>query len=339
VRAAQVVITRDGLKLERIGQVALPAGAVRDGEVVDKAAVAAALTELWRRSKFATKKVILGVGNQKVVVRQVEVPAMPLNELRAALPFQVADLIPMPIEQAVLDFHPLEEVVGEDGQRIQRILLVAAVREMVSDMLAAVEEAGLIPEKVDLTPFALLRAAGTPDGLGIQTSAEALVEVGAGVTNIVVHQGGVPRFVRILLQGGSDITSSIADRMGVPIDQAEHVKHTTPLPPDAQSSGVSPAARLLEAAASAWIEEVRGSLDYYLVQPSSVRISKIVLSGGTSTLAGLAQRLSIATRLPVEPVDLFSRIQIGKTGLTDHQLSYLAPLSCVPVGLALGAAA
>jgi type IV pilus assembly protein PilM len=264
---------------------------------------------------------------------------MPLDELRKALPFQVADLIPMPIEQAVLDFHPLEEVVGEDGTRTQRILLVAAVREMISDMLAAVEEAGLIPDKVDLTPFALLRAAGTPDGLGISTSAEALVEVGAGVTNIVIHQGGVPRFVRLLLQGGADITSSIADRMGVPVDQAEWVKHTTPLPLDVQMSGVSPAARLLEAAASAWIEEVRGSLDYYLVQPSAVRINRIILSGGTSTLAGLAERLSAATRLPVEPVDLFSRLAIGRTGLTDHQLSYLAPLSCVPVGLALGAAA
>ena len=53
---------------------------------------------------------------------------------------------------------------------------------------------------------------------------EALVDVGARVTNIVVHQGGVPRFVRILLMGGQDVTDAVAERMGVPQEQAEALK-------------------------------------------------------------------------------------------------------------------
>ncbi len=339
VRAAQVAVSRSGLTLERIGQVALPVGAVRDGEVVDAQAVAGALRELWRRSKFGTKRVVVGVGNQKVVVRQVDLPAIPLVELRAALPFQVADLIPMPIEQAVLDFHPLEEIIGDDGHPRQRVLLVAAVRDMISNLTDAVALAGLTPDAVDLTPFAVLRAAGTPDGLGLTSTAEALVEVGAGVTNIVVHQGGVPRFVRILLQGGTDITAAIADRLGLPTEQAEQIKQTSALPTGSAAAGVPPASRVLEAAAASWVEEVRGSLDYYAVQPDAVRISRIVLSGGCSMLAGLAERLSTATRMQVRPVDIFSRIEVGRTGLTDSQLAYMAPMACVPVGLALGAAA
>ncbi len=34
---------------------------------------------------------------------------MPASELKKALAFQVQDFIPMPVEQANLDFHPLEE--------------------------------------------------------------------------------------------------------------------------------------------------------------------------------------------------------------------------------------
>src|SRR3954454_5404056 len=68
VRAAQLSWNKDGTKLERFGQVALPIGAVRDGEVVDPAAVATALKELWARVMFSTKKVRVGVVNHRVGV-------------------------------------------------------------------------------------------------------------------------------------------------------------------------------------------------------------------------------------------------------------------------------
>jgi type IV pilus assembly protein PilM len=339
VRAAQLSWSKDSTTLERFGQIALPPGAVRDGEVVDPAAVAVALKELWARVKFSTKKVVVGIANQKVVVRQVDLPWMPMAELRKSLAFQVADVIPIPIEQAVLDLHPLEEVTGEDGSRRQRVLLVAASRDMVSASLEALKLAGLHPEAVDLTSFAVLRSLGTPDGLGLSQTAEALIEVGASVTNIVVHQGGVPRFVRILLMGGADITETIADRMGVPIDQAESVKQTSVLPADPASAGANPVTRVLEAAAATWVEEVRGSLDYYLAQPDAARLGRVVLSGGGGLLQGLGHRLSIATRVPVVPAAPLSRLSIGKTRLSAEQLSYVEPLAAVPVGLALGVAA
>ena len=339
VRAAQLSWGKESTKLERFGQIALPVGAVRDGEVVDPEPVAAALKELWARVKFSTKKVVVGIANQKVVVRQVDLPWMPLPELRKSLAFQVADVIPIPVEQAVLDLHPLEEIVAEDGTRRQRVLLVAASRDMVNGSLDALRIAGLRPEAVDLTSFAVLRALGTPDGLGLASTAEALVEVGASVTNIVVHQGGVPRFVRILLMGGSDITETIADRMGIPFEQAEALKQSSSLPLDPASSGQHPVARVLEAAATTWVEEVRGSLDYYLAQPDSARLSRVVLSGGGGLLQGLDQRLSHAVRIPVHAAAPLSRLEIGRTRLSPEQLSYVEPLASVPVGLALGVAA
>ncbi len=112
--------------LERFGQVALPPGAVRDGEVVDVDSVASALRQLWAQAKFGSKKVVVGVANQKVVVRQVDLPWMPVEDLRKSLAFQVQDYLPMPVEQAILDFHPLEEFAGDNGGRMLRVLLVAA---------------------------------------------------------------------------------------------------------------------------------------------------------------------------------------------------------------------
>ena len=338
VRAAELTLGKGSATLERFGQVALPPGAVRDGEVIDSEAVAGALRQLWAQAKFSTKKVVVGVANQKVVVRQVDLPWLPADELRSSLSFQVQDVIPMPVEDVILDFHPLEEFTSEAGVRMVRVLLVAAARDMVGSALLAVQKAGLTPSMVDLNSFAVLRSLVSRDtGLG-SLQAEAIVDIGASVTNIVVHEGGVPRFVRILLMGGADITDAVAERLGVPFDQAEAVKQSTGIEAFAGGAEAPPASRAIEATGSALVDEVRSSLDYYLAQSGAVRIHRVVLSGGGSRLTGLATRLSAATRLPVEAARPISLLRLGKTGLTQEQLAYVEPMITVPVGLAMGIA-
>jgi type IV pilus assembly protein PilM len=342
VRAAELSFGRGPATLQRFGQVALPVGAVRDGEVIDGGTVAEAITHLWSTAKFSTKRVVLGVANQKVIVRQVDLPWMPAEELRKSLSLQVQDFIPIPVEQAILDFHPIETVSGPDGSRSLRVLLVAAARDMINSTLDAVKRAGLQTDHIDLTPFAVLRSLGQVDETGTMggnRGTEALVDVGAKVTNIVVHQNGVPRFVRILLMGGDNITDAVSDRLGVPFEQAVGVKQQLGMSPvRGEVATDHPAARVIEATASSFVEEVRGSLDYYLAQPGSVPLQRVVLSGGGARLTGLAQRLAAASRLPVQPGAAMAALRIGKTGLSPDQLSYVEPQIVVPVGLALGMA-
>jgi type IV pilus assembly protein PilM len=343
VRAAELTFGKGPATLQRFGQVALPQGAVRDGEVVDPQLVADAIKHLWSTAKFSTKNVVLGVANQKVIVRQVDLPWMPGDELRKSLGLQVQDFLPIPIEQAILDYHPISEVTAEGGNRLLRVLVVAASRDMVLTALEAVKRAGLRATQVDLTPFAVLRALGRVDEIGSapssQSGTEALIDIGAKVTNIVIHQNGNPRFVRILLMGGDNVTEAVSERLGVPFDQAVTVKQQLGMSPvRGEALSDHPAARVIEASAGSFVEEVRGSLDYYLAQPASVPLQRIVLSGGGARLGGLAQRLAAATRLPVEPGVASAALKIGKTGLTDEQLSYVEPQIAVPVGLALGVA-
>jgi type IV pilus assembly protein PilM len=340
VRAAELTMSKGGMTLERFGQVALPAGAVRDGEVIDSDAVADAVKQLWAQAKFSTKKVVLGVANQKVVVRQVDLPWMPAAELKKALAFQVQDFIPMPVEQAILDFHPLEELTNESGGRVLRVLLVAAARDMIQGALDVVSKAGLTAQMVDLNSFAVVRALAATNHTGLASSqAEALIDIGASITNIVVHEGGVPKFVRILLMGGADITHAVAERLGVPNDQAEAVKQGSTLALIPAQAGADPASRVIESTGAAFVEEVRGSLDYYLAQPGASRIGRVVISGGGSRLGGLVERLSAATRLPVEAARPMSVLKIGKTGLAPEQLAFVEPMVAVPVGLAMGVSA
>ncbi len=332
VRAAQVTISKGSPVLERFGQVALPAGVVRDGEVVDPDAVAEAIKTLWSQAKFTKKDVVLGISNQKVVVRLVDLPWMPADELKAALKFQVADLVPMPVEEAVLDFVPLEEVMT-DSTRLLRGLLVAASQDAVLDSIRAAQKAGLRVKTVDLTPFAVLRVAGTTDSLGL-AGPEAVVDVGAKVTNIVVHEGGVPKFVRILLLGGDDVTGAVVERLGIPVAEAERIKRD---PNAGNDPATADARRVIDTALNEFVDEVRGSVDYFVAMSGGRPLSRLVLSGGGSLCSGLAQRLATAVRTPVEYGRPFSTVSLGSTGLSPEQLQFVEPLSAVPVGLAMGA--
>lgn len=332
VRAAELSFGRQGVTLEKFGQVAVPAGSVRDGEVVDQPAVSEAIRELWSATKFSRKDVVLGIANQRVVVRTVEVQWLPASELRQSLPLQVADQLPMPVSEAVLDFHPLEEVHSSRG-RMLRGLLVAAVRESLLGNVRCVERAGLKPTSVDLTSFAVLRALGS-HRLG-EDQSEVLVDVGARVTNVVVHTGGVPHFVRILLMGGADLTDAVAERVGVSLPEAEGFKQTFGL--EGGPAANPHAVRSIDAATQSLVDEIRGSLDYFRSTFAGNAPSRLVLSGGGATLRGFAARLEQGVRIPVEMGNAVQDMRLGRTGLDDAQLELVRPLAAVPVGLALGA--
>ncbi|MDP9405132.1 MAG: type IV pilus assembly protein PilM [Actinomycetota bacterium] len=337
VRAAQVSLGGRGpATLERLGQVLLPPGAVRDGEIVEADAVVQALSTLWSRYGFKGRKVTLGLANQQVVVRQIELPYLPEAELRQSLPFQVQDAIPIPVEQAILDFHTLEHYETDDGQRVSRLLLVAAQRAMVESMLDVVRRARLDPAGVDLDAFAMLRSLA-PQGSLEGRDGELLIDIGAAVTNIVVHDGGVPRFVRILLMGGNAITEALVSALGLSYEAAEETKLRIGMADEFGFGPEQEAGRLITERATRFVDEIRGSLDYYNAQSDSVAVRRVVVSGGASQLLNLRERLSEALRLPVDRGHPMQELKIGKVGVDADQLVEAEPYLAVAVGLALGA--
>src|SRR5207248_7197897 len=333
--AVERVLGRDQVTLTRVGQVALPAGAVRGAEVVDAPAVAAAIRRLWREAGFRGRTVIAGVGNQRVVVRQADLTAMSDEDMRSALQFQAADLIPIPIEEAILDFQVIEEFTTSDGDMV-RILLVAAQRDMVRSLLAGAEGGGLSASMVDIIPFALMRALTKASLLqDLEPTAEAIVCVGASITNVVVHQRGVPEFVRMLGVGGDDITQGIATELSVDADTAEDLKRRAH--PDSPDDLESRTAQIVIAQSTLLIEEIRGSLDYYQAQPEASPIGRIILTGGGSRTIGLRDSLEQTLGIAVEEGHPLSGVELARTGIPADRLIESEPLLAVPIGLALAA--
>jgi type IV pilus assembly protein PilM len=313
----------------------LPHGAVVDGEIRDAGAVSEAISQLVKRARIRSKGAVIGIANQRVAVRQVDLPHLEEKEFRSSLRFQAADHIPLPVDAAELDFQILDDFVTDSGQHMMRVLLVAAATDMVEGFVSAVAAAGLEPVGVDLTPFAVARAvsplARSESG---SAGAEAVIDVGAGVTSIVVHVGGEARFVRILLIGGDDMTTAIADQLGISFEDAEATKLDL-----GRGVGTPDAQRILQTRVASLVEEIRGSLDYYLSQEDSVPLSSIVMTGGGSLAPGLVASVESIVRVQVKRAAPISQMNFSKSGLTQEQVAQVDPVAAAAVGLAMGVAA
>ncbi|MGO9763994.1 MAG: pilus assembly protein PilM [Solirubrobacteraceae bacterium] len=201
---------------ERAACMALPADSVRDGEVMDEDAVSDALRELFGGSGLS-KRVRLGVANQRTVLRTLELPPVTdAKELAAAVNFQAQDQVPMPLNNAFMDFHALGIVDTPAGPR-QRVVLVAAQRDMIERLLAAVRRAGLTPEGVDLSAFALIRSQHRRDPE--QTGRVLYLNVD-GLTNLAIAEGTICRFTRVVGSGLEGMAGEIAERRSIALTEA-----------------------------------------------------------------------------------------------------------------------
>lgn len=339
VRAAEIEFTGGGrgarasATLLRFAHAPLPLGAVRDGEVTQPETVSSALRHLWSHAKFSTRDVVIGVGNQRVIVRELDLPWMPLAQLKESLPFQVQELLPMSIDEALLDFFPTDELDGPNGRMVHG-MLVAAQRDTVNANVLAVEGAGLHPMMVDLNAFALMRALARGE---FADRIIALVEIGASVTNVVIAAHGVPRLVRTLPAGGQDVTNAVASSMGIAGPDAESLKRELGVGYSVPTDR-APAGEAIGTVTRTLVEAVRNTFVYYSGNHPGAAIEGVVLTGGGAHLPGLGQYLSSASRLPVAFGDALAGIKLAKT-VDRSLLSGLESLVALPVGLAHGVAA
>ena len=259
---------------EQAATVALPGDAMRDGEVMDESALSDALRQLFSNSGLS-KRVRVGVANQRTVLRTLELPPVTDHkELAAAVNFQAQDQVPMPLANAVMDFHPLGIVDTPAGPR-QRVVLVAAQRDMIERLLAAVRHAGLSPEGVDLSAFALIRSLyrANPEQEG-----RVLYLNVDGLSNLAIAEGTVCRFTRVVGGGLEGMASELAQRRSIAISEAreilagvdltapspaEQVTSADEAPATAQSSGaVEPEPELDEPVDSDGADEHERTMSY-----------------------------------------------------------------------------
>ena len=330
IKAVHLRRTRTGLALHGFGMQPLVAQTIVDGTIMDQSAVVEAIRALWHRLKIRTKEVSIAIAGHSVIIKKIAVPAMRADELAANIRNEAVHHIPFGKDDVEIDYHVVNPQ-NSSGQT--ELLLVAAKREVVSDYVQVVKESNLIPQVVDVAAFA------AQNGFEVNYSLDpretiVLITVGAAISNINIIRAGVSLFTRDVTIGGNAFTEEIQKQMSISADEAEAYKVGGSI--DEQGVVPQDVLRIMEGVAEVMAGEFQRSLDFFLATTAEANVTRICLAGGTAKITSLHRAIERRSRLPVEVIDAWKRIEIDPS----LDLTYLqshSPEALVGVGLALRA--
>jgi type IV pilus assembly protein PilM len=350
IKAVQLSGSGGGYVLQHVGYHRLPPGIIVDGEVADDNLLASEIREFWGSHSFKGRSVTVGVSNQKVVVRLLDFPHMRPEDLQGAISFEAQDHIPMPLDEAVLDYVVLGP--REERTDLDRVLVVAAQREMISRYTSAVRAGGLRPDGVDVKALSLTRST-LPDPFFGEDGAVLLLDVGAEITNLVIADRGNPVLTRFVPVGLGDFVAAVVELADLSEDEAERQALGPQVglgdghgeaegTPDESEEGqdfdpalVYDVRRGLEGAAQTLADEVQRSIEHHRSQEAAREVSRVLLSGEAALIPGLDVYLGELLGVPTsrgKPVD---KLSVNRSNIEDAQLRAMEPVLAVAFGLAM----
>ena len=334
--SAAAVEVNGSAKLVQISREPIPRGIVAGGEVKDVPALTEALKFFFKRHGLSKRNVRVGIANNRIGVRTIELTGIEdPKQIANAVRFRAQEALPIPVDQALLDFQVLGETV-EDGQSKKRVLLVVAYRELVDAYSLACREAGIKLAGVDLEAFALLRALMPPEVSIGEKSALVAVTMGSERSTLGVSDGQSCEFARVIEWGGMSLTIALSRALDIDVEAAELMKSNISLdgaevPEGLTAEQAAKAREALNTALQGFSRELVSSLQFYQSQPDSLGIREVVLAGGTARLAGLATALNRLVGVNVRVGDPLVGISVGqkvKGGMPDAS-------HAVPIGLGM----
>ena len=344
--ALEVTGSADRLKLRGCWEWPLSEGLVVDGEIVDADLFARELRAFASQNKLRNRSVQVSVSNQKVIVRNVEMPDMTEDELRGAIEFQAQDYIPIPVEEAVIDFHTVGKRTNAEGVSRQEVLLVAAQRSMISTLHTSIRQAGLRVAGIDVSSMALVRAlipptpflaAGADGGV-----CRGIVDIGSSVSTLVIAVDNVVKFTRVINFSSDRFARVLGEQRSIPASDAhtlaQRIGLIGPMPADSTlyaSEVIDNTRQRLGEVASELSEEIRRSLHYYQGQEQAVPLTELILSGRGALVRNLDFHLAEALNMPVTVGNPLLMIAENASDHADVDLALMAPYLAIAVGLVL----
>jgi len=339
VGASQIAAARvsnNGVaELLQLARDPLAPGVVVAGELRDPEALGDALKAFFARHKLPKKGVRLGIASNRIGVRVLDIVGVEEEkQLANAVQFRAQEALPIPLDEAVLDYQVLDENVDAEGQTVKRVLLVVAYRELIDRYVSACRKAGINLSGIDLEAFALLRALGAPSDRG--GSALVAVAIGHDRSTFAVSDGRICEFTRVVEWGGSALNVALARAFDSTPSEVEHIKRELSLdgsttPEGLTADQVAVALEAVRRQIQSFARELVSSLQFYQNQPGSLGIGEIVLTGGTAQLPGLAQELQNLIGVQVRVGDPLARLKVAKKAATSDQIGSLA----VAIGLGI----
>ena len=250
-----------------------------------------------------SRLIVASVGGKGTLIRYVDMPQMSKADLQRAFMIEADKYFPFPKDSVYTDCQILETV--ENGRKMM-VLVAAVKKDLVDSRLKQLKDSGLEVEAVSLHPAAVASvfAAFPPAGSSANNfKACAIIDIGEGVTDLMIMAGGLPRFNRDIFIGTQDVYKRVANLAGVSPEEARGLVAPEVTPPEAILAGIG-------LVIGGLVAEVRLSFDYFTTE-KNLAVSQIFIVGDGAALPGVLKAFTDGFDIPVGKWDPLEKISLA----------------------------
>ena len=342
IKVAKVHKVNDGYELDNYGITLSPEGAIANGEILNPIVVADVLIELLNDSGIRDRKAIIAITGQKVIIREIVLPIMEDKELMAGVMWEAPKYVPYDLDESIIDAEKVDEFVEKDGNKMMRVLLVAAPKSIIQPYMEVLKKARIIPKIVDVISSANIRVfknhlTDKKEEEKEGSIIDIIISIGASSTILSLVEKGNLKFTRNILVGGDDITKAITKSFNISFEEAEKLKRETKilLGPEAREDEKNENEKIIVKILNQITKEVRKSLSYYKTQSQKVKYNKMILSGGCANIDNIKDLLSEQFEIPVIIGNPFEDLKIDERAFDVERIKKLKTTLATVFGLAM----
>jgi type IV pilus assembly protein PilM len=319
----------NNLNLVSLGFENLPSDTIIDGQIMELNVVSDVIGNVCSNHQIKASNVVTGVSGHSVILKNIVLPPMSKEELEESIDWHAEEHIPYDLADVSLDY----QVVSETPDATQ-VLIAACKKDRIDNIKQAIQLAGKTPVVIDVDTFALQNCYEVnydPSEDDVVT----LLNIGASTMNVNIVKGTRSLFTRDITVGGSQFTDVLQRSLGLNFQQAEALKRgVVDAVEGVEEKSIEP---LMNNVTEIVAMEIQKTFDFYraTTEDNETVVQKILISGGGSKLAGLAEELSLRLELPVEVLDPFRKIKVDSKKFDPDYLKEIVPEMAVAVGLAV----
>lgn len=298
IKVAQLRELRGRPTLVTYGDIDVPENLVSSDSSIDQDKIAEYVKQLASDANVTSRNVIAALPSSSSFTAIIKTPKLPHKELDESIRYQADKYIPIPIAQAKIDWAIVEE--NPQTEELS-ILIVAAPNNVANKYLNIVQKAGFDLLTLEINSLAIARSLTNPAESGILM----ILDIGTITTDIVILNGQIPKVVRTIGMGSKSLRRVLSQNMGIDETQADQFMKKFGLQQDKLEGQVY---STLKPLVDHLIEEIGKSIRFLNESDAEAKVSKIILTGGTSALPGLGAYVANTTRMPVEIGNPWSNI-------------------------------
>lgn len=305
---------------------------VQDAPISEKTVSIELLAEHFRQIVQAMdaklRQVTVSIGSHDSILRTVELPLLPVEEMRQMLKFNSKTYLQQDLPDYVFDCFivpPRSMTGGPEGAKVPpptkyKVWVGGVKRQVLADLEAAIKMAGMVPDQITL---GLLGSANAFELLPPLKEAVALVDLGFKTSNVSIIAAGELCMSRVVETGGNEITASLAESMGISYAEAEGIKIGMPSEVEAHLLPVlGPLGR-----------DLRASIDFF-EHHQDLPVGQVLLSGGAASSEYFIQSIQTELMIPCKSWTATTGLEVTLSPQQTEELPTVAAQLNVAIGTA-----